>query len=196
MHRTAIDTPVLNHVLPFLGRLFLVLFRWRPEGQLPDAPKCVLIAAPHTSNWDFMFTLAIAFVFRAKVFWLGKDALFRWPFGGLMRWLGGISVDRGRGHNVARQVMRAFEENEELCILIPPEGTRSKVSVWKKGFYHIAKGADVPIGLGFLDYKRRRGGFGPVVVPSDDIEADMRQIREFYSGVTGRHPAKTGEITL
>lgn len=196
MQRTVVDTPVLRLILPLIGSAWLALFRWRAEGQPPDVPKYILIAAPHTSNWDFFFTLAIAFKTRAKVFWMGKDSLFPRPFAGFMRWLGGISVDRKRGHNVAKQVIHAFRDNEKLCILIPPEGTRSKVTVWKKGFYHIAKGAGVPICCGFLDFKRRRGGYGPLVTPSDDMNADMRIIRDFYSDITGRHPERTGKITL
>jgi len=192
MHRTFIDTPILNRLLPLLGRAFLRVMRWRPGGEAPTMAKCVLIAAPHTSNWDFPITLALAVVFRVKLYWIGKKSIFRWPFGRFFRWLGGIPIDRGRAGTVVMQAVRAFKNSESLVIAMAPEGTRGKVNVWKKGFYAIATAAEVPIVMGFLDYGRKVGGFGPTLMPTGDIDADMATIREFYSGVTAKYPEKTG----
>lgn len=196
MRRNIIDAPVFRSLLPWLGTTFLRLMGWRREGAVPDAPKYVLIAVPHTSNWDFVFTMAIAYSFGVRVFWLGKKALFRWPFGALSRWCGGISVDRGKAGNVAAKAVQAFELADELVILIPPEGTRKKAKSWKKGFYYIAEHAHVPIAMGFLDFKRKVGGFGPTLMPTGDVDADMAVIREFYKDITGKHPELMSPITL
>lgn len=188
MRHTVFDTPVVNWLFRQMSKIGLKLTGWKMEGSLPDAPKYVVIAAPHTSNWDFPLTIAMAFVFRIKVFWMGKASLFRGPMGPVMKWLGGIPVDRSRSTNLVQATMDAFNRNRELIIAIPPEGTRSKVRKWKTGFYHIANGAKVPIASGFLDFKRKVGGFGPTFMPTGDIEADMAAIKAFYANITGKHP--------
>ncbi len=188
MRHTVFDTPVVNWVFRQVSKIGLKLTGWKMEGQLPDAPKYVVIAAPHTSNWDFPLTIAMAFVFRIKVFWMGKDSLFRGPMGPIMKWLGGIPVDRSRSTNLVQATIDAFNRNKELIIAIPPEGTRAKVRKWKTGFYHIAHGAKVPIASGFLDFKRKVGGFGPTFMPTGDIEADMAAIKAFYANITGKYP--------
>jgi 1-acyl-sn-glycerol-3-phosphate acyltransferase len=159
---------------------------WRVEGEIPSIKKFVIIAAPHTSNWDFPISLAVAFALKAKIYWMGKAAMFRWPFGTACRWLGGIPIDRSRSHNMVEQCVLAFRERDKLIMLIPPEGTREKVSYWKTGFYHIAKGANVPIVLGFLDYRRKTGGIGPTFYPTERIEDDMQEIKAFYATITGK----------
>ena len=187
MHRTMFDTPILNVLLRRLALFLMWIFRWRIEGKLPDTPKFVLIAAPHTSNWDLPVMLSLAFAFRTGLFWMGKDTLFRRPFGAIMRWLGGIPIDRSKSHNVVEQSAEHFRKAESLVMVVPPEGTRQKVRYWKTGFYRIAESAGVPIALGFLDYRRKVGGFGPAVVPTGDIEADMETIQAFYANITGKH---------
>lgn len=172
--------------MAWAGLIFLKLSGWRVEGEIPDIKKCVIIAAPHTSNWDFPITLAIAFALKVKIYWMGKSAIFRWPFGTFCRWLGGIPIDRSRTHRVVEQAVEAFKARERLIMVIPPEGTRKKVAYWKTGFYHIACGAQVPIVLGFLDYRRKAGGIGPTFQPTGCIEADMRSIRAFYATITGK----------
>ena len=166
------------------------------EGKLPDVPKCVMIAAPHTSNWDLPVMLFFAFAFQTKLYFMLKDATFRWPFGGLFRWLGGIPIDRTKSSGVVEQTIQAFRDNEQLVMVVPPSGTRSKVMRWKTGFYHIASGAGVPIVLGFLDYGRKVGGVGPAVVPTGDIEADIKTIRAFYANITAKHPEKSSLPTV
>jgi 1-acyl-sn-glycerol-3-phosphate acyltransferase len=185
-----------NVLMSWLGLMFLKMMGWRVEGEIPDIKKFVIIAAPHTSNWDFPITLAVAFALRIKIYWMGKAAMFRWPFASLFKWLGGIPIDRSRSHNIVEQSIQAFHKLEKLIMLVPPEGTRKKVSYWKTGFYHIAQGAKVPIVLGFLDYRRRVGGIGPTFHPTGHIEKDMQAIRDFYDSITGKRQNHFGNAAL
>jgi 1-acyl-sn-glycerol-3-phosphate acyltransferase len=162
----------------------------------PQATRFVLIAAPHTSNWDLAFLLALAAGFDLRVCWMGKHALFRPPFGWLMRLAGGIPVVRHRRGDMVAQAARSFANAEKLVLVVPAEGTRERVSHWKSGFYHIARTANVPIVLGYLDYRRRRGGFGPSIQATGNIRADMDRIRAFYADKVGRYPDKFGEVRL
>jgi 1-acyl-sn-glycerol-3-phosphate acyltransferase len=180
----------------WLGARYLRLCGWRVEGQMPAVPKAVLIAAPHTSNWDLPFMLAAAYVLGIRPAWLGKRQLFRWPFGGFMRWLGGIAIDRSASHNVVQQAIERFAAADGLSLVVPPSGTRRRATHWKSGFYHIARGARVPIVCTFLDYRRKVAGIGPVVRPSGDVRADMEIIRRFYADVVGRHPELTTPVRL
>lgn len=182
--------------MAWLGRMFLKSMGWRVEGEIPDIKKFVIIAAPHTSNWDFPITLAVAFAMRMKIYWMGKAAIFRWPFAATFRWLGGIPIDRSKTNNVVEQSIRSFRELERLIMLVPPEGTRKKVSYWKTGFYHIAQGANVPIVLGFLDYRRKIGGIGPTFHPTGQIERDMQAIKAFYDSITGKRQSQFGNAAL
>ena len=152
--------------------------------------KIILIAAPHTSNWDFPLFLLIAFILDMKAYWLGKSSLFRWPFAGLFRWLGGISVDRNKNTNMVQQCVDHFKTTTELIIVNAPEGTRSQVAKWKTGFYHIAIGANVPIALGYLDYKRKEGGIAGIFQPTGAIDADIESIKDFYAKIYGMNPGK------
>ena len=147
-----------------------------------------MIAAPHTSNWDLPFMLAVSWVLGVRPSWLGKRELFRWPAGWLMRRLGGLPIDRGVRANVVEQVVRRFSESERLFLVVPPSGTRSRAEHWKSGFYFMARDAGVPIVCAYLDYRRKRGGIGPTIVPTDDLADDMQRIRDAYAGVTARYP--------
>ncbi len=180
----------------WLGRSFLRLAGWRLEGAPPALPKYVVIAAPHTTNWDLPFMLAIGLSYGVKVSWFGKASLFRPPVGYFSRALGGIRVDRGKGNNQVDQAVRLFSERDQLVLAVPPEGTRGRTRYWRTGFYFIADGAGVPIVLGFLDYARKVGGVGGVIVPTGSIESDMREITAFYSGVTGKHPTLQGDVQI
>jgi len=189
MHLTLFSTPVLNTVLRAASLAFLRLNGWKVEGALPaSAQRCVLIAAPHTSNWDLPYTLMVGFALHLNLYWMGKASLFRWPFGALMRWLGGVAVDRARSSNLVAASAQALREADgPLQLVVPPEGTRGKVRHWKTGFYFIAQQAEVPIVLAFMDYGRKVGGLGPLFVPTGDVERDMAQIKRFYAGVQGRN---------
>jgi 1-acyl-sn-glycerol-3-phosphate acyltransferase len=186
MRYTIFDIPVLNTLLQGLAIVILKIFRWRIEGRPPEIPKYVMTAAPHTSNWDFPIGLAIMFAFKMNLKWLGKDALFRWPLGYLFKFLGGIPIDRSKSGDVVAQSIQAFNNKEKMILAIAPEGTRKKVHHWKTGFYYIARGADVPIVMGFLDYAKKVGGIGPTFLPTGDIEVDMKVIRGFYDGISGK----------
>jgi len=191
VNHTIFNTPVLGAILHRTSRFVLSLAGWRTEGQLPPITKFVLVGAPHTSNWDLPFTLLTAFAFRARIHWLGKEAIFRRPFKGLFQWLGGIPVKRSQSHNLVEQSIQHFHRKKHLILTIAPAGTRKRVIRWKTGFYHIACGAQVPIALGFLDYRRKVGGIGPLVYPTGNITADMQTIRNFYEGVTGKNPTQS-----
>ncbi|MFZ5570524.1 MAG: lysophospholipid acyltransferase family protein [Thermodesulfobacteriota bacterium] len=188
MPYTVHDTPVVRPLMRCLAIVIFKIAGWQSQGQKPDIPRYVIIAAPHTSNWDFLYTVCLAFLFRIKPLIMMKAEWFRWPMGPFFRWLGAIPVDRSKSNNVVTQSISKFQETDELVMIIPPSGTRRRVMYWKTGFYHIANGAGVPIVLGYLDYGRKTGGIGPAVIPTGDIESDMATIRDFYSGIEGRHP--------
>jgi 1-acyl-sn-glycerol-3-phosphate acyltransferase len=191
MRYTIFDIPILRNLLHIISIAVLRIFGWHRSGKLPNIPKFVMIAAPHTSNWDFPITLALAFAFKMNFNWFGKDSLFRWPFGGIFKWLGGIPINRTKSGDVVTHMIRVFKEKAYMILVIAPEGTRKKVRHWKTGFYHIALGANVPIVLGFLDYVRKAGGFGPTLMPTGNIEYDMEIIRVFYETITGKAPEKS-----
>jgi 1-acyl-sn-glycerol-3-phosphate acyltransferase len=182
-------------MLSWLARRILALFGWRLVGALPATPKYVIIAAPHTSNWDFIVAILAAAAFGLRINFMMKDELFRPPWGWFFRALGGIPINRRSNNNVVQQMVQRFAERERLALVIPPEGTRSKVTKWKTGFYYIALGAGVPILLGFADFARKQVGSGPLITPTGDIEADLAGIRAFYSGIVGKRPELFGEIT-
>ncbi|WP_437867449.1 lysophospholipid acyltransferase family protein [Sorangium sp. So ce363] len=180
----------------FVGRTWLSVFGWRVEGMTELPSKAVIIAAPHTSNWDFPFTLAVSYVLDLEFSWLGKHTLFEPPFGFFFKWLGGVPVDRRDRNNLVAAVVDVLKERDELILIIAPEGTRSRTKRWKTGFYYVALGAGVPILLGYLDFPRKRGGILHVFHPTGDIEADMAAIRRLYEGIEGKHPERMSEITL
>ncbi|MBC3886555.1 lysophospholipid acyltransferase family protein [Undibacterium griseum] len=188
MHATIFQTPVVRTLMRWISVMVLRLCGWRIEGITPVEPKYVLIAAPHTSNWDFPVTLMVCFALRLKVYWMGKASLFPPVVGAVMRWLGGIPVNRNRTSNLVQSTVDAFHTSQTLTVIVPPEGTRGKVTHWKTGFYYIAAGAGVPIALGYLDFKRKAGGIGQMFYPSGDIVADMEYIQDFYRGIHGKNP--------
>ena len=182
-------SPTSAAIPHWLGRSWMRLLGWTVLGQVPEGGRFVLIGAPHTSNWDFVFTLATAAALRLRISWLGKDTVFRWPFGGLMRWLGGIPVKRDGVHGLVQQVADRFHECEKLTVAIAPCGTRKKSTHWKTGFYWIARTAQVPILCGYLDYARKQAGIGLCLEPTGDMDRDLEQIRTFYRGIQGKKPA-------
>ena len=189
MHLTLFDTPVVNTIFRGLSIVFMKLSGWKVEGQLPpNGQKCVLIAAPHTSNWDLPYTLMVAFVLHLNIYWMGKRQLFRFPFRHIMMWLGGIPVTRESSNNlVAASVETMKNAKGPLQLVVPPEGTRGKTRYWKTGFYYIAVGAGVPIVMAYMDYERKVSGLGPVFHPTGDIEADMVAIKAFYAPFKGKN---------
>lgn len=173
-----------------IGRAVLRLSGWAFEGPLPSSRRYVLIAAPHTSNWDFVYMMAMSWVTGVRLSWMGKASLFVFPFGLLFRALGGIPIRRDRRTSLVEQCAQRFAERPDLVLAVPAEGTRSHGATWRSGFYHIARRAEVPVVLGYLDYSRRRGGLGPELRPSGDVRADMDFVRAFYADKTARYPAR------
>jgi 1-acyl-sn-glycerol-3-phosphate acyltransferase len=189
MHRTIFTTPVVNTLLRGFSVAFLRLTGWKVEGALPaQAAKSVFIAAPHTSNWDLPYTLMVAFALRLNPYWMGKHSLFNAPFGPVMRWLGGIAVNREQSSNlVAASAQAITEANGPLQLIVPPEATRARTRCWKTGFYYIALGAQVPIVMAYMDYATKRSGLGPLFEPTGDMEADMAAIKAFYAPFKGKN---------
>ncbi len=173
-----------------LSRLIVKITGWSIEGADPRVGRAVVIGAYHTSNWDFVLAMLFAFSTGFPMHWMGKASLFNWPFNPLFKWLGGIPIDRSRSNNLVEASVRELSQGDIRFLVVAPEGTRKKSARWKTGFYHIAKGARVPIVLGFVDYKRKEIGLGPVITVTGDMEADFALIREFYDGVTARYPEK------
>lgn len=158
--------------------------------------KAVVVAAPHTTNWDLPFALAVAWTLGVRIRWVGKHTLFRFPFGPLMRALGGVSVDRRGSHDAVTAIAELMKQHDDLLLVIPPEGTREKADRWKTGFYYIALAADVPIILGFLDYEKKRGGLGHVFYPKGVLEDDVAAMRAFYANIRGKYPENESEIVF
>ncbi|MBB4864343.1 1-acyl-sn-glycerol-3-phosphate acyltransferase [Pseudomonas nitritireducens] len=171
-----------------LGHAMLRVAGWRIEGALPRLDKFVVIGAHHTSNWDFVLFLAVKFVLRLNARWFGKHTIFRAPFGGLLRRWGGIPIQRHLKLNTVDQAIQAFRDNPEMMLILSPEGTRRKVERWKMGFYHIARGANVPIVLAALDYPGRRIVIGEAFWPTGDEAADLRRMLAFYRPFVPKKP--------
>ncbi|MEQ8955705.1 MAG: lysophospholipid acyltransferase family protein [Gammaproteobacteria bacterium] len=191
MRTTVFCTPIITPLLRWTAIVILKLIGWKTRGSDLQIKKLVLIGAPHTSNWDFPLMLMVVLKLRLKLFWMGKHTLFPYGAGWLMKWLGGIPIDRRASHNVVNETVRQYREHDELIVLIPPEGTRSKVRQWKTGFYHIASNAGVPILLGYVDASKKEAGFADFFHPSGDIDGDLATIREFYAQKQGLNPVNT-----
>jgi len=184
-------------MLTALSNFFFRHGKWSLTPNIPDElyKKCVIIAAPHTTNWDFFITISVFNQLKIPVrFAIKKEANFP-VIGKWIEKMGAIWIDRGKDESGKRksyvdQMVELFEERDELVLVLAAEGTRSLVKNWKTGFYHVARKANVPIALGFLDYEKKLAGFGPIFQPSDDMEADMRRLMEFYSDKVGHTPEK------
>ncbi len=169
----------------------LKLFGWRVVSNLPpEMKKCVVMMAPHTSNWDFFVGWLGFGTLKISSKYLIKKEAFFFPVGKFIKMMGGIPVDRQSSTNIVIQVGDMFKKTDSLYITITPEGSRSLRPNWKRGFYYIAEHANVPIALGFLDYKKKIGGIGKIVVPSGDFDKDLKEIEEFYSEITPKYPEK------
>jgi 1-acyl-sn-glycerol-3-phosphate acyltransferase len=185
MRTTIFSTPIITPILRLLALTVLKLCGWKTIGPDLEQKRFVVIGAPHTSNWDFPLMLSVVLKLRLEVFWMGKHTLFPFPFAWLMKWLGGIPINRAKSHSVVDETVHHYAEHEKLIVLIPPEGTRAKVNSWKTGFYRIAKNANVPILLGFVDAEKKQAGFAGFFYPTGNIEKDMAEIRDFYGTKKG-----------
>ena len=169
----------------------LKLAGWTVRGEWPVLDKAVAIVAPHTSNWDGPILLAAAGYLRVKPKWLGKASLANGPFGGLLRWLGCIPIDRSAGGDVVRTVSEAFAAHDRMILGLAPEGTRSLTPEWKSGFYRMACAAGVPIILGVIDYRTRTVSLAAVIHPTGDYAVDLVRIQSHYRDAVGKNPDQT-----
>ncbi len=179
-----------------IAKLFLRVTGWTFEGEIPTERRCVLIAAPHTSNWDLPYMLAFAWYCDIDINWMGKHQIFAGPQGRLMKSLGGVPVKRGQKNDLVTQMVETFAERDTLFLTIPPEATRKRAEHWKSGFYRIALAADVPIIPTVLDYGRHTGGFAPALHPTGDVTADMDVLRAVYADCEGKYPESFGPVRL
>lgn len=179
-----------------LAKFILRLWGWHADPVGPDLAKYVLIGAPHTTNWDFPLTLLGLTSMGVRFNWVAKHTLFRWPFNYFFEAIGGIPVDRRSGTAFLKHAIELFAQRDRFILAIAPEGTRSKSRYWKSGFYAIAMKAEVPIALGFIDYRKKRIGIGAVISPSGDIEGDFEIIRKVYRDKVGKYPEKQGGIRI
>lgn len=175
--------------MKLFARLILRLAGWKIEGGLPEGiSKSVIIMAPHTSNLDFFIGWLGVRGLGNKPSVLIKKEAFKFPFGAILRAMGGIPLDRRKSMNDIKYVASLFDKKENLHLVITPEGTRNLNRNWKRGFYFIAQKANVPIMLGYLDYGNKTGGIGGVIEPSGNFEEDFKKIEDFYRGKKARYP--------
>jgi len=190
------NVPILGPRVPARGNAFshglaLLVMRltgWRFEGDFPDLPKFVLIVAPHTSNWDFLIGVMAMFALGLRGTFLGKHTLFRWPFGVAMRWLGGVPVNRSAANDVVRQTVGYFQRREQMVLALSPEGTRKKLPAWRTGFYHVARGAGVPIVPVAFDFPRRCITIFAPFITTGDQDADLAVLGAHFEARMARKP--------
>lgn len=193
-----IKTRTNSTFFQLLGKILLPLIGWKVEGNVPSIKKFVLIVAPHTSNWDLPIGLicahALGLLANRRYGFMAKASVFRGPFDSLMKWLGGIPIQRDAAQEIVQQFVDIFNQSDELMLVITPEGTRKHRPYWKSGFYRIALKANVPIVMAYLDYKRHAAGVGPTLMPTGFISEDLEVIRKFFSTVTAKFPGSVGKI--
>jgi 1-acyl-sn-glycerol-3-phosphate acyltransferase len=189
-----------HQMIRILGLPYLVLWYlvgWRIEQGIPDIEKYVVLAAPHTSNWDLLIMLPAALQNGRFPRILMKHTLFRGPLGWVLDMIGAIPIDRTQPHNIIPALVAEVEQSKNIILVFTPEGTRKKTDHWKSGFYYVALGAKVPIICEYVDYKRKRVGAGLILYPSGDIASDFAQIRTFYeNNGCGKHPDQLSDIVL
>jgi 1-acyl-sn-glycerol-3-phosphate acyltransferase len=178
-----------------MRKLFVWLFRlngWKMDVNLPPGyEKCVVIAAPHTSNWDFLYSMAVFFKLNIPIRFLAKKELFRWPLKGMLKSMGGMEVQRSsKNKKLVDEMISLFQQHDKLMLMIPAEGTRGRVKRWKTGFYHVALGANVPVLLGYLDYGTKTAGFGPLLHMTGNPQTDAENIKDFYKNIQAKYPEK------
>lgn len=173
-----------------ISNIILKLFGWKIVGDLPKDKKYLIVFAPHTSNWDFIFGRCFGYQLNIYAKFLGKSQLFQFPFGWFFRWMGGIPVNRAKSNNLVTTTIDLFNNSEYLVLGIAPEGTRSWTNKWKLGFYHIAVGANIPIMLSFLDYEKKEAGIGLILHPSGKVEEDLQKIQSYYEDKTPKFKEK------
>ena len=178
------------------ARWLLHRLGWQIEGVRPEHQRCVLIAAPHTSNWDLPLMLAFAAAFNIKITWMAKHSLFFPPLSWLLRAMGGTPIVRHENRNIVDAMAETQQNSSQMILVVPTEGTRERAEYWKSGFYHIASKAGVPIVPTYLNFASKRGGFGPALTPTGNMAEDMQYFRDFYAGMEGKFPGQFGPVRL
>jgi len=178
-----------------LGRLVLKIAGWKIAGEAPKTKNCVIIASPHTSNWDLILLLAAAFSFHISINYMIKSSVFWWPLGHVLKYMGGIPVDRSKSSNLVEQMVEKIRTGDGINLVVPPSGTRSYTEYWKSGFYQIAKKAKIHLVCGYLDYSKKEAGLGPAFLPSE-LAADMDRLRNYYRPIAARYPEMKSRIRL
>lgn len=178
----------------WLAARLLRLAGWRVIGPIPDVPQAVVIAAPHTTNWDFVLAILVIWAQRLRISWMGKHTMFRWPFRALLRHLGGIPIDRRGSSGIVDATAEAFARNSSLFIGLAPEGTRARTDRWRSGFYYMALTAKVPILPVRINYGRREVVFGSPLYPSGDRDADYAVLGRFFALGQGKFPHEAGPL--
>ena len=192
-----IERPLARGVAAWLGAALLKAFGWKVVLAQPVPDRCVIIFYPHTTNWDTPIGLCMKFMTGLAVHYAGKDSLFRVPLLGplLLRW-GGVPVNRRERTGFIDQMTAQFRDHATFRLAIAPEGTRSRTEYWKSGFYHLARKAQVPLALGYIDYPKREIGVGAYVELTGDLVTDMAEIRAFYADKRGLYPGRQSPIAL
>lgn len=180
-----------------ISRLIFLISGWKLKLPVPDGvQRCVIIASPHTSNWDLLYARAAFYLMDIPLRFTIKDQMMRFPYGPVIRAMGGIGIDRSPRKpgeerlSMTEAMADLFKKHQRLAVMVTPEGSRSLRTEWKTGFYYVAKMADVPIALGYLDYAKKEAGVGMMVHPSDDMESDLRKIMAFYRDIGPKYPKK------
>ena len=176
--------------MKLIAKLIFWIAGWKEVGEIPPIKKFVIVAAPHTSNMDFIYGICLKFILGLKLQFIAKKELFRFPYGFIFRTLGGIPVDRSSRHDVVANAVAEFNRHTNFILVLAPEGTRKYSAEWKKGFYYIATGAGVPIVLFYLDFGNKRAGIGPTFYPTGDADKDIEEIKKYYRGIKGKFPEK------
>ncbi|QLC22782.1 acyltransferase [Parasphingopyxis sp. CP4] len=183
------DAPPMGLLARFVRRILFFIYKrykFTAVGTPPELRRFVIIAVPHTSNWDFPNYVGLTHELGLDTHFMAKDSLFKWPIGKFMRQVGGVPVTRDANRDMVQQMVDEFAKRDEFVLTVAPEGTRQKVAGWRTGFYRIAHGAGVPIVCGFMDYERRRAGVGPIITPTGDYDADMEPAFAFYRDILGK----------
>lgn len=193
-----LNTPDLSEDLPrvgnafscWLGKATLKLMGWQFSGEFPKHKKMIIAVAPHTSNWDFVIGIAVAFTLKLKITFFAKSSLFIPPFSVLLSRWGGLPIKRQKAHGMVEQMSEKARQADKMILCLAPEGTRGKRENWKTGFLHIAYNADMPVFLVAFDYKKKRIELGPVLTISENIPLELQRIYQHYHTVHAKFPDK------
>ncbi|MCB1647510.1 MAG: 1-acyl-sn-glycerol-3-phosphate acyltransferase [Pseudomonadales bacterium] len=192
----ASQAPKCSAFAHFFGKLVIRLSGWKVTGEAPDARDMMIVAAPHTSNWDAILLLGAAYTLNLRINWLVKNNLFVPVLGSILRYFGGVPVERSRNTNMVQRLVDEISNGTGTALVVPPAGTRGYTDHWKSGFYRIALAADIPVVCGFLDYDKKIAGLGPSFRLTGNVTEDMDRLRAFYEPITGRYPALKSRIVL